>query len=101
MDSESDAEDLLLSPMVLEGCSGPYKDFLNTPVQQIKLQLTTPKSKRKGPRGGVTEPFPLKLYEMLCGVEREGLTNIVSWRNHGRSFHIELPKVFVTEIMPR
>eukprot|EP00985_Skeletonema_marinoi_P026775 scaffold21068_cov113-Skeletonema_marinoi.AAC.1 len=35
--------------------------------------------KRKGPRGGVTVPFPTKLHLMLSKVEEEGLNDIVSW----------------------
>jgi hypothetical protein len=35
--------------------------------------------KRKGPRGGVTVPFPTKLHLMLSRVEEEGLEHIVSW----------------------
>jgi hypothetical protein len=35
--------------------------------------------KRKGPRGGVTVPFPTKLHIMLSKVEEEGLDHIVSW----------------------
>ena len=36
-------------------------------------------AKRKGPRGGVTVPFPTKLHLMLSKVEEEGLGHIVSW----------------------
>ena len=35
--------------------------------------------KRKGPRGGVTVPFPTKLHVMLSKVEDDGLSQIVSW----------------------
>ena len=84
----------------LEGCEGPYFDFLHVPFRTVKAKLTTPKQKRKGPRGGVSEPFPVKLYEMLVGVEQSGDTHIVSWRNHGRCFHIECPRSFVRDIMP-
>jgi HSF-type DNA-binding len=52
-------------------------------------------------RGGVTEPFPEKLHRMLDGVEREGLTDIVSFFPHGRAFAIHKPRRFVTEVMPR
>lgn len=36
-------------------------------------------SKRRGPRGGVTVPFPAKLHLMLSKVEEDGLDHIVSW----------------------
>lgn len=54
---------------------------------------------RRGPRGGVQHPFPEKLHEMLENVEEEGLSHIVSWHPHGRSFAVHKPKEFVTVIM--
>lgn len=56
--------------------------------------------KRKGPRGGVTVPFPVKLHLMLSRVEEEGFGHIVSWQPHGRCFLVHKPKEFVDEIMP-
>lgn len=56
--------------------------------------------KRKGPRGGVTVPFPTKLHLMLSKLEEEGLNDIVSWQPHGRCFLVHKPKEFVDEIMP-
>lgn len=55
--------------------------------------------KRRGPRGGVSHPFPEKLHIMLDTVEQEGLDHIVSWHPHGRSFAVHKPKEFVAEIM--
>jgi len=57
--------------------------------------------------GGVTQPFPEKLYEML---ETESNSPSVSsnsnqlpvvWLPHGRAFLVRKPKVFTTTIMPR
>lgn len=56
--------------------------------------------KRKGPRGGVTVPFPTKLHIMLSRVDNEGLSHIVSWQPHGRCFVVHKPKEFVSEVMP-
>eukprot|EP01083_Nonionella_stella_P161984 531271_1 len=56
--------------------------------------------KRKGPRGGVTVPFPTKLHIMLSKVEDEGWSTIVSWQPHGRCFVVHEPKEFVAEVMP-
>ena len=52
-------------------------------------------------RGGVTEPFPEKLHRMLEGVEREGLSDVVSFFSHGRAFAIHKPRRFVSEVMLR
>lgn len=49
--------------------------------------------------GGVSLPFPWKLHLMLDGVDRDGLSHIVSWRPHGRCFLVHDPKKFVTCIM--
>lgn len=56
--------------------------------------------KRKGPRGGVSVPFPTKLHVMLSKVEEDGLSHIVTWQPHGRCFIVHKPKEFVSEVMP-
>lgn len=61
-------------------------------------------SKRKavsGPRGGVYEPFPLKLHRMLATVEEAGLTSAVSWKSHGRAFQVNHVHQFVQTILPK
>jgi len=55
---------------------------------------------RRGPRGGVTIPFPERLHSMLRDVERDGLSHCISWQSHGRSFLVHEPKQFVAEVMP-
>ncbi|KAL3904632.1 MAG: hypothetical protein SGILL_009991 [Bacillariaceae sp.] len=46
-------------------------------------------------RGGVVTPFPVKLHAMLDAVKQQGLEDVVSWQQHGRSFAIHKPKEFV------
>jgi len=48
--------------------------------------------------GGVTTPFPEKLYDML---EAETPSDIVSWLPHGRAFIVRRPKDFTEQIMPK
>mmetsp|Transcript_3562 Transcript_3562/g.7928 ORF Transcript_3562/g.7928 Transcript_3562/m.7928 type:complete len:670 (+) Transcript_3562:97-2106(+) len=49
--------------------------------------------------GGVTQPFPEKLMELLSKeAEAQG---IVGWLPHGRAFIVRKPKAFTTEIMPK
>ena len=43
------------------------------------LQGIVAGDKRKGPRGGVTVPFPARLHSMISKVEEDGLSHIVSW----------------------
>jgi hypothetical protein len=51
--------------------------------------------------GGVTQPFPEKLHEMLSAVEGTGNESIVSWLPHGRAFIVRKPKEFTDVIMPK
>jgi hypothetical protein len=51
--------------------------------------------------GGVTQPFPEKLQEMLRAVEGTENVEIVSWLPHGRAFLVRKPKEFTEVIMPK
>ena len=44
--------------------------------------------------------FPMKLHTMLDQIERDGLSEVISWLSHGRAFIIKKPKSFVKYIMP-
>lgn len=52
-------------------------------------------------RGGVAEPFPMKLYRMLQDVEEKGKSHIVSFYPHGRAFGIHDMNAFTDEILPK
>ena len=52
---------------------------------------------RRGPRGGVTTPFPVKLYNLL---QKNLNEEIISWQPHGRCFLLRKPREFLTEVMP-
>lgn len=62
---------------------------------------TAPKKTKRGPRGGVYDPFPLKVHRMLEQTKTEALDSVVSWLEHGRAFKIHDPKAFVETVMPR
>jgi hypothetical protein len=76
----------------LRGKSDPYLDVSELPV--------IPGRERKTIRGGVTEPFPQKLYCMLEDVEKQGKSHIISFYCHGRAFAIHDMKAFTDEILP-
>lgn len=85
-----------------------YHDHSHDPEDETKNAFPDEDSNKKdsqhvrgGPRGGVSTPFPEKLYEMLSKAESEMFDNIVSWHPHGRSFAVHEPKRFVAEIMPQ
>ena len=52
-------------------------------------------------RSSATTAFPLKLYEMLHQVERDGFSHIVSWQPHGRCFSIHQANEFKESLLPR
>jgi len=53
-------------------------------------------------KGGVTVPFPLKLYDMLSQVNDDSeLAAIVNWQPHGRCFLVRKQKEFAENILPR
>ena len=54
--------------------------------------------KKKGPRGGVTHPFPVKLHALLDNNPHE---EIISWQPHGRAFLLHSPDEFQKVIMPK
>jgi hypothetical protein len=52
-------------------------------------------------RGGTAMHFPERLFEMLQQVEELGISHIVSWQPHGRSFLVHRPREFVSQVMPK
>ena len=73
-----------------------YKDYAT--INFISDMNSSSGCKRKGPRGGVKVPFPLKLHKML---EENLYEDIVSWQPHGRSFLVHKPQEFVDIVMPK
>ena len=73
------------------------------PVQPVPRPSTTTSSGRAkgGPRGGIYDPFPLKLHRMLDILKAEGLDSVVSWMPHGRALKIHQPKEFASHVMNR
>lgn len=67
-----------------------YHDYANVPDTIGFVRKKT---------GGVTQPFPEKLYEMLSHQSITG--KLVSWLPHGRAFLVRKPKLFTEVIMPR
>lgn len=76
-----------------------YVDHLPDPIYQ-EPQGSGPEALQRGPRGGVVEPFPQRLYKMLSEAD-QGFAHIVSWSPHGRCFIVHKPKEFVAEVLPK
>jgi hypothetical protein len=66
-----------------------YRDFTAVPDMAGYVRKKT---------GGVTQPFPEKLHEMLDNVNEP---NVVGWLPHGRAFIVRKPKEFTSRIMPK
>lgn len=66
-----------------------YRDYFNVPDTIGYVRKKT---------GGVTQPFPEKLHELL---DHEPEPTIVSWLPHGRAFLVRKPKEFTQDVMPR
>lgn len=66
-----------------------YRDYSNVPDTIGYVRKKT---------GGVTQPFPEKLHELL---DHENEPTIVSWLPHGRAFLVRKPKEFTQDVMPR
>ena len=50
----------------------------------------------------LTSPaFPVKLHETLSVIERDGLSDIIGWLPHGRSFKIFKPTEFAEVVLPK
>lgn len=69
-----------------------YHDYANVPDTIGFVRKKT---------GGVTQPFPEKLYEMLASESDDSPDGIVSWIPHGRAFIVRKPKQFTSAIMPK
>jgi len=74
-----------------------FDHIRNFPEVRSKASTCLKKS-RKGPRGGVATPFPVKLHQLL---ERKEHCAIISWQPHGRCFLLRKPKEFLEKVMPR
>jgi HSF-type DNA-binding len=62
---------------------------------KLDLNLMVNKSHRKA-----ETKFPCKLHQMLIDVERQGLTDIISWHNDGQCFRVHDPEALVDKILP-
>lgn len=99
MESKSTNDHSVMPPVPIYSFeNASYRDFLNVDVGTIKHIVKCPENKRRGPRGGVIQPFPVRLYDCI---DDPDLLNTISWSPHGRSFIILKPSEFANEIMPK
>jgi HSF-type DNA-binding len=78
--------------IVSVGVPHVYRDHSQLPDDDSFIRKKT---------GGVTQPFPEKLQEMLRAVDGTENAEIVSWLPHGRAFLVRKPKEFTEVIMPK
>jgi hypothetical protein len=87
------------------GEPNPDKDQMEEEVHDhddevVSSDEDNKKHSKRSHRGGVTQPFPERLHDMLEHVEQDGLSHIISWQPHGRCFLVHDPKAFVATVMP-
>jgi hypothetical protein len=68
------------------------------PASTDDVPRASNQTSKRGPRGGIYDPFPLKFHRALDQIRVEGMESIVSWVSHGRAFKIHKPKVFAATI---
>ena len=85
--STSDGKQLYSPPK--KGVPHVYHDYSNVPDTVGVVRKKT---------GGVTQPFPEKLHEML---NNDDDPSIVGWLPHGRAFLVRKPSEFTSQIMPK
>ncbi len=77
-----------------------YHDYINQGLwNDVDDENDTTFIRKK--TGGVSQPFPEKLHEMLTTVEQTNEKDIVTWLPHGRAFIVRKPKEFTDYIMPK
>ncbi|CAB9511386.1 Heat stress transcription factor [Seminavis robusta] len=88
--------DVFGQPIPARGVPHVYHDFASVPDSVGYVRKKT---------GGVTQPFPEKLHELLEKEStpgfRENVHAIVGWLPHGRAFLVRKPKEFTRDIMPK
>jgi HSF-type DNA-binding len=85
----------LLPYIVYQDHSEKGAEWIATRLQE--MEEATPKKSH----GGTKETFPLKLHDMLDGVNDSGHSSIVRWLAHGRAFKVFDKDRFETVVLPR
>ena len=74
--------------------SSDYRDLSNMTDEQVRLEY-------KSMVGRTQDSFPVKLHKIIDIIERDGLSEIVSWTSHGRAFKVHNNDRFIKEIMSK
>ena len=93
-------QSLLTVNQHIAGVPHVYHDYISQTSWNENEDETTSTFIRKK-TGGVSQPFPEKLHEMLTTVENTNEKDIVTWLPHGRAFIVRKPKEFTDFIMPK
>jgi hypothetical protein len=71
-----------------------YHDYAEAKSTEMDLQSI------KASRGGVHNPFPSVLHNMMEQAEVQDFRSIISWQPHGRAFLIHDAKAFLEQVLP-
>lgn len=75
-----------------------YHDHSNDPDNDVTLHEP---NKKQRYLGGVSDPFPTKLHDLLRQLEDDGLSSVIGWMPHGRAFAVHDKQRFINDIMPK
>merc|ERR1712076_59445 len=71
------------------------------PLHSTRRAKPNPAINKSEKSSSLVKSFPMKLYELLSRVDKEGINAIISWQPHGLCFVIRAPERFVEEVIPR
>jgi HSF-type DNA-binding len=73
-------------------------DFKDYAMEAALLEAQQKRQSHGSP--GPNEPFPVQLHWMLEQAESAGISQIVRWSPHGRSFVVHRRDLFVEKVLP-
>lgn len=69
--------------------------------RSAKVEEILPKKTKKQQCANTFMAFPQKLHHILCQVEKNDQTSIISWQPHGRAFVVHDKETFTEKIMSK
>ena len=91
---------VFLNNLDLTKINGPHDAKKAPPTKKTKTNKPKRRRQNCNQLFDFTQSFPYKLYHMMQDVEYHGKEDIVCWNPDGRSFIVQDPKKFVSEILP-
>jgi HSF-type DNA-binding len=89
-------------PKPAEATMADYRDYSRATEESVAAEAVNAAADQKHQTSVVSDQnFPVKLHYVLHELEDDGLSHIVSWSPHGRSFIVHKHDLFVQTILCR